>query len=88
MKMDMGKHNELSDMTGEMKTKMSDMKMTGNIDKDFATMMISHHEDAVKMSKDELSHGMNASLKEMAKKGIDEQAKEITEFKNWLSASK
>jgi len=88
MKMEMGKHDELSEMTGEMKAKMSDMKMTGNMDKDFATMMISHHEDAVKMSKDELSHGMNASLKEMAKKGIDDQTKEITEFKTWMSANK
>ncbi len=88
MKMDVGKHDELGEMTGEMKAKMSDMKMTGNMDKDFATMMISHHEDAVKMSKDELSHGMNASLKEMAKKGIDDQTKEITDFKTWLAANK
>ncbi len=88
MKMEMGKHDELSEMTEEMKTKMSDMKMTGNMDKDFAMMMISHHEDAIKMSKDELSHGMNAPLKEMAKKGIDDQTKEITDFKTWLSANK
>ncbi len=88
MKMDMGKHDELSEMTGEMKAKMNDMKMTGNMDKDFAMMMISHHEEAVKMSKDELSHGMKASLKEMAKKGIDDQTKEITDFKTWLAANK
>ncbi len=75
-------------MTAEMKTKMSDMKMTGNMDKDFAMMMISHHEDAIKMSKDELSHGMNAPLKETAKKGIDNQTKEIAEFKTWMSANK
>jgi len=85
MKMDMGKHDELSKEMDNMKTDMSKMQMSGNTDKDFATMMISHHEGAIKMSKDELSHGMNAELKQMAKKVIDDQTKEIAEFKSWIS---
>jgi uncharacterized protein (DUF305 family) len=86
MKMDMGKHDELSKNMDDMKAKMGNMKMSGNTDKDFATMMISHHEGAIKMSKDELSHGMNDKLKEMAKKGIADQTKEIGEFKSWLAS--
>jgi len=85
MKMDMGKHDELSKEMDNMKTDLSKMQMSGNTDKDFATMMISHHEGAIKMSKDELSHGMNAELKQMAKKVIDDQTKEIAEFKSWIS---
>ena len=88
MKMDMGKHDELSKNMEDMKANMSNMKMSGNTDKDFATMMISHHESAVKMSKDEVSHGMNAKLKEMAKKGIADQTKEIGEFKSWLATKR
>jgi uncharacterized protein (DUF305 family) len=71
-----------------MKTKFSDMKMTGNMDKDFGNMTISPHENAVKTSKGELSHRLNASPKQMEKKGIDDHTKEITEFKNWSSANK
>ncbi len=72
----------------DMKTKMSSMQMTGNTDKDFATMMISHHEGAIKMFKDEIANGMNEELKQMAKKGISDQTKEISEFKTWLSGNK
>ena len=87
-KMDMGKHDELSKDMEDMKAAMSGMQMTGNTDKDFAMMMISHHEGAVKMFKDELSHGMNAQLKQLAQKGISGQTKEIGEFKIWLSGNK
>lgn len=88
MKMEMGKHDELSESMADMKSKMSTMKMTGDTDKDFAMMMTSHHEDAIKMSKDELSHGMNDKLKQMAKKGIADQQKEIGEFKAWMDKNK
>ncbi|TKK66292.1 DUF305 domain-containing protein [Ilyomonas limi] len=88
MKMDMGQHDQLSKEMTDMKASMSSMQMTGNTDKDFATMMIPHHESAVKMFKDELSYGMNAQLKQMAQKGISDQTKEIDEFKSWMSANK
>ncbi len=84
MKMEMGKHDELTKGMEQMKAKMTTMQISGNTDKDFAMMMISHHESAVKMSKDELSHGMNSQLKQMATKTITDQTKEINEFKNWL----
>ena len=84
--MEMGKHDELSKDMDDMKAKMNGMQMTGNTDKDFAMMMISHHEMAIKMFKDELSHGMNAHLKQMAQKGISDQANEISEFKSWMSS--
>ena len=85
MKMDMGKHDELSKEMDAMKANMSGMQMTGNTDKDFAMMMVPHHEGAIKMFKAELSHGMNDELKQMAKKGISDQTKEISEFKSWMS---
>lgn len=88
MKMDMGKHGELSENMNDMKSKMSGMEMTGNTDKDFAMMMVAHHEGAIKISKDELSHGMNTRLKEMAQKGIRDQTQEISEFKSWMSSNK
>ncbi len=40
MKMDMGKHDELSKEMDNMKADMGKMQMTGNTDKDFAMIMI------------------------------------------------
>ncbi len=86
-KMKMGE-GELEKSMSDMKSQMSNMQMTGNLDKDFAMMMTSHHKSAVSMSKMELKNGMNAALKQMAQKGISEQTKEINEFKSWMAANK
>jgi len=88
MKMDMGKHDELIKGMDDMKANMSGMQMTGNTDKDYVMMMLPHHESAVKMAKDELSHGMNAELKKIAQKIISDQTKEISEFKSWMNSKK
>lgn len=80
------KHAEglLQKSMAEMKGRMGSMPMTNNADKDFATMMIVHHEEAIKMAKAEVENGMNAGLKKMAQKTITDQTQEIGEFKNWL----
>ncbi len=83
-----GNHNELKGSMDKMMNDMMAMKMTGNIDKDFITMMIMHHESAVTMAKAELSKGENAGLKKMAQKIIEDQSAEIKEFKNWLDKNK
>lgn len=70
-------------MTG-MDEKLKAMHMSGDIDKDFATMMIAHHQSAIEMSKKELANGMDANLKKMAKNMINDQTKEITQFQTWL----
>jgi uncharacterized protein (DUF305 family) len=78
---------ELQKSMSGMSSKMKSMQMSGNIDKDFATMMASHHEDGIAMSKMEVKNGIDSKLKQMAKKGITDQ-KEISEFKLWLSSNK
>lgn len=84
------KHGEgdMEKMHTEMKTGMKAIQMSGNTDKDFATMMISHHEGGMKMSQAQIKNGMSASLKDMAKKGISHETKEIGEFKTWLAGNK
>lgn len=64
---------------------MKDMMMTpsGDADKDFAMMMIPHHQGAIGMAEVELKYGKDPVLKEMAQKIIDAQKKEIDEFKKW-----
>lgn len=88
MKMDMGQGDALNKEMNEMKVNMSAMKMSGSTDKNFTLMMISHHQSAIKMAKAELANGMNSSLKQLAKKVIDDQTNEIAEFKTILASVK
>lgn len=62
---------------------MGAAKMTGDTDRDFAAMMIMHHESGVRMMDVELKHGKNPALKAMAKKMRDQQATEIEQLKNY-----
>ena len=67
---------------------MMNMKMSGNTDKDFVMMMIPHHESAVSMAEAEIANGKDAALKKMAQKMINDQSREIKEFKAWLADNK
>ena len=78
-------HNELGETMKAMMDKMNNMKIMGNTDKDYAMMMIPHHEAAVKMAEDEIGHGKVATLKIMAQKMIADQNNEIKLFKDFMS---
>jgi len=78
-------HNELGETMMAMMNKMNALQMTGNTDKNFVMMMVPHHEAAMTMSEDELSHGKNAELKKIAQKIISDQQREIVELKAWQS---
>jgi uncharacterized protein (DUF305 family) len=59
------------------------MKMTGDVDKDFAAMMAQHHQQAIDMIDTYQKHGKNAELKAMASKMADQQKMEIGELKRY-----
>lgn len=63
-----------------MKTPMS---MTGDMDQDFASMMIAHHRQAIAMGDVELKQGHNAELQAMVRKMSEEQKKEIEELQRF-----
>ncbi|RZK11088.1 MAG: DUF305 domain-containing protein [Flavobacterium sp.] len=79
---------ELQKSMGKMMDKMKSMQMSGDVDKDFLTMMTSHHQDGIDMAKMEVKNGMSDKLKQMAQKSINDQQKDITEFQQWLSTHK
>ena len=64
---------------------MEKMPMSGDTDKDFATMMKIHHQQAVDMSELEIAHGKSPAMKAMAKQIIVAQKKEIAKFDQWLA---
>ncbi len=74
-------------MMGMMKN-MQGMKMSGDTDRDFATMMKMHHQGAIEMAEMELKNGKDPKMKAMAKEIIAAQQKEIREFDRWLAARK
>lgn len=79
------------DMRGSMMgmTKnMESMKMTGDTDRDFATMMKMHHQGAIDMAQMEVQSGKDAKMRAMAKRIIKAQQKEIKEFDQWLGKPK
>jgi uncharacterized protein (DUF305 family) len=62
--------------------------ITGDLDNDFATLMIQHHNAAIENSEAYLLYGNHDGLKTMAMKMIDDQKKEIRELSDWLKSHK
>jgi uncharacterized protein (DUF305 family) len=62
--------------------------ITGDIDNDFATLMIIHHQGAIDNASAYLHHGNNEQLKTMATNIVNSQTMEIQEMSNWLIANK
>jgi hypothetical protein len=69
----------LAENTAAMDKMMADMavKPTGNVDADFAAMMIPHHQGAIDMALAELRHGKNEQLRRIAQEIVVEQQQEI-----------
>ena len=71
-----------------LESSISDMKMTNNVDHDFAMMMIAHHRSAIEMSEVILSHGKNDGIKKIAEKIISDSEKDIKQLRSWLESRK
>jgi len=54
------------------------IKPTGNLDRDFVTMMVPHHQGAIDMAQSELRYGHNAPLRRIAQEIIVDETQQIT----------
>nr|WP_233101913.1 DUF305 domain-containing protein [Variovorax sp. IB41] len=54
-----------------------EIKPSGDVDRDFAAMMIPHHQGAIEMAQAELRYGRNEQLRRIAQEIIVEQQQEI-----------
>ncbi|WP_426614241.1 DUF305 domain-containing protein [Bradyrhizobium sp. McL0616] len=50
---------------------------SGDVDRDFSSMMIAHHQGAIEMAQAELRHGHNELLRRIAQEIVVEQQQEI-----------
>ena len=73
---DDGFQKMIAEGVGRMHAEM-DVPFTGNPDRDFARMMIPHHQGAIDMALAELRYGKDERLKRLAQEIIVEQQQEI-----------
>lgn len=71
-----------------MNNRFKDMKLVGDPDKDFAAMLIAHHEDLIFLAKTQLEYGGDRQLRQLAQKILDEEQKQISELKEWQVRSR
>ena len=64
--MQMNMDNGLMASMNSMMDGMTNMKMTGDFDIDFANMMLAHHQAAIDVSEKEVSTGKDEKIKGMA----------------------
>ena len=65
---------------------MQSMKMTGDIDRDFATMMKHHHQSGIEMAQVQARNGKDPEMRQQAQKIIESQKKEMAELDRWLQS--
>jgi uncharacterized protein (DUF305 family) len=76
---------DMKSMMREHGKMMNGMKLTGDADVDFAMMMRMHHLGGIKMAEHQLEHGKDSAMKEMARKIVESQKKEVAEFERFLA---
>ncbi|MDF2188658.1 DUF305 domain-containing protein [Paraflavitalea sp. CAU 1676] len=79
--------NSMMGIMQDMSNKMGSMQMKGDVDHDFADMMIVHHQAAIDMAQQQINSGHNDTLKKFARKIIEDQSREIRELEQWLKQS-
>ncbi len=74
-------HLSMSQMDSGMKS----APMNGNVDHDFASMMMPHHQGAIDMAKAELICGKDPVMRRLAEEIVVDQQSEIEVMQLWLS---
>jgi uncharacterized protein (DUF305 family) len=71
----------MATMDGQMRA----MPLSGNPDRDFARMMIVHHQGAIDMARTQLEFGTDPDMRKLAEDVIAAQEKEIAFMEAWLA---
>ena len=67
-----------------MDRQMAGAPMNGDVDHDFAAMMIPHHQGAIDMAKAELLYGRDPVMRRLAQEILVDQQSEIDAMHLWL----
>jgi len=66
-----------------MNGRFKDMKLVGDPDRDFAALVVAHHEDLIFLARTQLEQGGDERLRRLAQSIVDEQQKQVSELKDW-----
>ena len=81
--------NMKMEMSMEKMDKNADLQIiNGNVDHDFAILIIFHHQSAIEMADLVIHYGHHADIKQMAEMMKEDQEKEIKELQEWLLANR
>ena len=69
----------------KMSRDMAAVPMTGDTDREFAQMMIPHHQGAIDMARNEMARGKDPEMMKLARGVVAAQNKEIAQMKAWLT---
>ena len=75
----------MNESMDRMDSGMKSAPMNGDVDHDFATMMMPHHQGAIDMAKAELAYGKDPVMRRLAEEIIVDQQSEIQAMQLWLS---
>jgi uncharacterized protein (DUF305 family) len=75
----------MKDSMERMDNGMKSGLMNGDVDHDFATMMMPHHQGAIDMAKAELLYGKDPVMRRLAEEIVVDQQSEIQAMQLWLS---
>jgi uncharacterized protein (DUF305 family) len=73
-------HGHMQKASAEMKN----MKMSGDVDRDFVMAMKRHHQHGIEMAQIALRDGKDQEARRFAEKVVAEQQKDIAEMDRWL----
>ena len=86
--MDHAFHEEMM-ASMEKASQAADLRLlTGDTDRDFAELMVVHHQAAIEDARSVMEHGTSPEIKQTAHHIINAQMAEIKELQNWLLAHK
>ncbi len=71
-----------------MNNRFKDIQLSGDPDKDFALMLVAHHEDLIFLAKTQLEFGGDQDLRQLAQKILVEQEAQIEQTKKWQARRK
>jgi len=75
---------EMHSSMDQMDRRMASASMNGNVDHDFASMMIPHHQGAIDMAKAEILYGKDPVMRRLAQEILVDQQSEIDAMQLWL----